>query len=84
MQLALYLYVYLCPHHPHEKFENEIKSLKVNCFCRKPLPGLFYEAAYFRNIDLKNSLLIGDSQADYYSAKNLNMNFLDVKDLDFS
>ena len=21
-----------CPHHPHEKFENEVKSLKVNCF----------------------------------------------------
>ena len=75
---------YLCPHHPHSRFENEVKVLKVNCFCRKPLPGLFFEASYMRNIDLKESLMIGDSSNDFYAAKNAGMKFMSVKDLDSS
>ena len=72
---------YLCPHHPHSGFINEINSLKVSCFCRKPLPGMFYEASYMRNIDLKNSLLIGDSSKDNESAKNIGMRFIHIDNL---
>tara|TARA_A100001388_G_C28769994_1_gene503228 strand:+ start:2237 stop:3493 length:1257 start_codon:yes stop_codon:yes gene_type:complete len=73
--------VYLCPHHPHANFENEIESLKVSCFCRKPLPGLFFEASYMKNIDLKNSMLIGDSLRDIMAAQNLKMKFKNVNEL---
>ena len=72
---------YICPHHPHAGFKDEIKTLKTNCFCRKPYPGLILEAAQMRNIDLSNSLFIGDSKKDLYAAKNSNTNFLSVFDL---
>ncbi len=75
---------YLCPHHPHSGFPEEINILKSNCFCRKPLPGLFFEASYMRNISLNNSLFIGDSRRDFQAAKNAGMNYLSVEDLDFS
>ena len=32
---------YICPHHPHRGFNNEILNLKSNCFCRKPNLGCF-------------------------------------------
>ncbi len=72
---------YICPHHPHTGFSGEIKFLKTNCFCRKPFPGLILEAAQMRNIDLNNSLFIGDSKRDLYAAKNAGTNFLSVFDI---
>ena len=72
---------YICPHHPHTGFNNEVKFLKTNCFCRKPSPGLILEAAKMRNIDLNNSLFIGDSERDLFAAKNSGTNFLSVFDL---
>ena len=72
---------YICPHHSHIGFNKEIQVLKANCFCRKPLPGMFLEASFQRNINLKNSMLIGDSQRDLYAAKNAGINFLSVIDL---
>ena len=73
---------YLCPHHNHMGFKEEIKELKINCFCRKPLPGMFLKASYERNIDLTKSLLIGDSWRDKEAAENLKMKFLDVNEFD--
>ena len=72
---------YICPHHPHAGFNNEIRALKTNCFCRKPSPGLILEASQMRNIDLKKSLFIGDSERDLYAAINSSTNFLSVFDL---
>lgn len=45
--------VYYCPH------ENEPR-----CNCRKPAPGMLFTAARARNIDLKASWMIGDSDSD--------------------
>ena len=73
--------VTFCPHHPHKGYEGEIKILKQDCFCRKPNPGLFFEQAFLRNIDLKASLMIGDSQNDYLAAINAGCKFLNVNDL---
>ena len=73
--------VSFCPHHPHSGFNNEIKILKTDCFCRKPNPGLLFELAFARNIDLSNSLLIGDSINDEQAAKNAGCNFLNVNKL---
>lgn len=49
--------IYFCPHTPEE-----------NCLCRKPKPGLLLEAIKELNIDIKTSLMIGDSQKDLDAA----------------
>ena len=46
-----------------------------NCNCRKPKPGLIIEAKNKWNIDLGNSLMIGDSLKDYGAAKSVNVKF---------
>lgn len=51
--------VYHCPHHP---------DISGPCSCRKPEPGMFTEAAEEHHIDLKNSLLVGDSERDIIAA----------------
>ena len=73
--------VTFCPHHPHKGFQGEIPYLKKDCFCRKPNPGLFLEQAFFRNINLKESLMIGDSENDFFASMNAGCNFLNVNDL---
>ena len=70
-----------CPHHPHRGFNGELINLKKDCFCRKPNPGLLIEQSYLRNIDLKNSLLIGDCLNDKLAAENAKCNFKYVHDL---
>lgn len=45
--------IFICPHTPED-----------NCPCRKPKPGLIFKAKEKYNIDLKNSILIGDSITD--------------------
>ena len=37
--------LYYCPHHPDSGFEGEIRELKKVCDCRKPKPGLLFQAA---------------------------------------
>jgi D-glycero-D-manno-heptose 1,7-bisphosphate phosphatase len=48
---------YVCPH-------------MEGCECRKPKPGLFFRAAEDLNIDLSQSIMIGDSVSDEEAAKN--------------
>ncbi len=45
--------VFMCPHTPHE-----------NCPCRKPQPGMILEAAASSELDLSNSIMIGDALSD--------------------
>ncbi len=56
--------IYICPHHPDSGYEGEIKALKIDCDCRKPKPGLLYQAAADYNICLEDSWMIGDSWRD--------------------
>ena len=70
-----------CPHHPHIGFDDENKTLKRKCFCRKPKPGLFLEAIYEKNISPKNSLMIGDSMADKIAAETAGIPFKDIKSI---
>jgi len=51
--------IYYCPHIPEQ-----------NCDCRKPKPGLIFEACQDFDIDLKNSYFIGDSISDLDAAGN--------------
>ena len=56
--------LYYCPHHPDKGFDGEIPELKFECSCRKPKPGMLFEAAEKYNIDLSRSWMIGDGRTD--------------------
>lgn len=62
--------IYYCPHHPHSGYVGEIKELKIECECRKPKPGLLLEASKDFNIDLLESIMIGDGENDILAGKN--------------
>lgn len=51
--------VYYCPHAPED-----------NCDCRKPKPGMFFQAAAELNIDLASSYFVGDALSDVEAAFN--------------
>jgi D-glycero-D-manno-heptose 1,7-bisphosphate phosphatase len=51
--------IYYCPH-----------ELEPPCDCRKPAPGMLIEAARLRNLDLRSSWMIGDSDADILAGRN--------------
>ena len=61
--------IYFCPHHPDSGFEGEVKELKIECNCRKPKPGMLYQASKDFNIDLTESFMIGDSNNDVEAGK---------------
>ena len=54
--------IYFCPDHPEKSTIN-----------RKPGIGMFQTAAKDHNINLKNSIMIGDALSDIEAGLNLNM-----------
>ena len=62
--------IYYCPHHPHKGYEGEIPELKIDCDCRKPKPGMLFQASKDFNIDLEESWMIGDSDNDILAGEN--------------
>lgn len=50
--------IYYCPH-----------GLEPPCTCRKPEPGMLFEAARAHNVDLAVSWMIGDSERDVEAGK---------------
>lgn len=65
--------IYICPHHPDSGFQGERIDFKIKCNCRKPMPGLIEQAANHFNIDIQNSVMIGDSSSDIKMANDLGM-----------
>lgn len=61
--------LYYCPHHPHKGYEGEVPELKIDCDCRKPKPGMLFQAAADYNIDLSQSWMIGDGENDVRAGK---------------
>ncbi len=59
---------YYCPHHP----EGRIKQYSMECFCRKPSPGMLFRAAREHNLDLSNSWFIGDILNDIECGRRAN------------
>src|SRR5512138_359451 len=47
---------YYCPHHPRGK----VRKYAVDCFCRKPQPGMLYRAALEHDLRLSDSWMVGD------------------------
>lgn len=66
--------IFYCPHHPDKGFAGERPEYKMVCECRKPSPGLFFEAAQKYNIDLSQSWMIGDSEIDMQAGMNAGCN----------
>lgn len=62
--------IYVCPHHKDKGFEGERPEYKFDCDCRKPKAGLFLQAAKDFNIDLSQSIMIGDSDRDVEAGEN--------------
>lgn len=50
--------VYSCPHSPEE-----------SCACRKPAPGMFFQAEVEHNLDLSASWMLGDKESDMQAAQ---------------
>jgi len=51
--------IYVCPHSQHE-----------GCLCRKPNPGMLFQARDEFNIDLSRSYMVGDRQSDMLASKS--------------
>jgi D-glycero-D-manno-heptose 1,7-bisphosphate phosphatase len=51
--------IFYCPHIPEDQ-----------CDCRKPLPGLIFQAQKAYHIDVKNTVLVGDNAKDIECANN--------------
>lgn len=56
---------YFCPHHP----DGSVKEFAVDCECRKPNPGLLLRAAEDYNLELSESVMIGDEEKDLQAGK---------------
>lgn len=61
--------VYYCPH-----------GWDDNCECRKPKPGMLYQAQKDYSINLTECVLIGDDERDIITAHNANMKGILVTD----
>jgi len=57
--------VYHCPHHPDKGLGAYLKV----CDCRKPEAGMLFRAEKEHNIDLLNSVFIGDKVSDMQAAE---------------
>lgn len=55
---------YYCPHHPEEGRPPYLQA----CSCRKPAPGMIFQAARDFNIELETSYMIGDTARDMEAA----------------
>jgi D,D-heptose 1,7-bisphosphate phosphatase len=53
--------IYFCPHHP---------QYDIDCNCRKPKPGMLLQAAKDFNLDLRQSIIIGDTERDIIAGKS--------------
>ena len=51
--------IFFCPHAPEDQ-----------CKCRKPLPGMIFQAALKHEIDLSRSVMVGDSARDIQCGRN--------------
>ena len=54
-----------CPHHPTEA----LGKYKKHCKCRKPEPGMLISLIQKHNIDVINSIMVGDKLSDLEAAQ---------------
>lgn len=66
---AVFDKIYFCPHHPNAPLE----QYKQECSCRKPNSGMFLKAISELDIDVDNSIMIGDHASDLVAAQKANI-----------
>jgi D-glycero-D-manno-heptose 1,7-bisphosphate phosphatase len=60
--------IYYCPHHP-----KGYSPYNIECDCRKPASGLLLKAASEGNLNISQSIMIGDKYSDVQTAHRLNI-----------
>ena len=63
--------IYFCPFHP-----DGIGKYRKESECRKPNPGMLFQAAEDWNIDLPKSVMIGDKESDIEAGRTAGINNL--------
>ena len=58
---------FYCPHHP----QGTVPALRMNCDCRKPMPGMAWQANAALGIDFAHSFVVGDKAGDLGLAGNV-------------
>jgi D-glycero-D-manno-heptose 1,7-bisphosphate phosphatase len=58
--------IYYCPHHP----SGSIPEMAIYCYCRKPKPGMLIRAAQELDLDLEESIIIGDKLSDIQAGRS--------------
>ncbi|WP_063551543.1 D-glycero-beta-D-manno-heptose 1,7-bisphosphate 7-phosphatase [Burkholderia territorii] len=56
--------VYFCPHHPVAA----VGAYKRACACRKPEPGMLYDAQRELDLNMSESIMVGDKSSDLEAA----------------
>jgi D-glycero-D-manno-heptose 1,7-bisphosphate phosphatase len=69
--------IYFCPHHP---------EITGSCDCRKPNPGMILRAAGEYDLELSDSVLVGNHESDVMAGKNagIKRNYIFNEPADFS
>jgi D-glycero-D-manno-heptose 1,7-bisphosphate phosphatase len=58
--------IYVCPHFP----EGRMAPYNIDCDCRKPKPGMIFQAREKHELDLQQCILVGDKVSDLQLAVN--------------
>ena len=58
--------IFVCPHYPGGR----IAPYNIECDCRKPKPGLVWQARDKHQLDLRECILVGDKMTDLELAAN--------------
>ena len=61
--------IFVCPHYPGGR----IAPYNVECDCRKPKPGLVWQAREKHQLDLRECIVVGDKASDLELAANANV-----------
>jgi len=67
--------IYYCPH----LADGKISEYAVECSCRKPKTGMIKQAQIEHAVDLKHSILIGDTITDILCGKNAGLTTILVR-----
>jgi HAD superfamily hydrolase (TIGR01662 family) len=70
------LQILMCPHHPR----GNKKRWVIDCACRKPRPGMLYQAMMMYEIGPADTLYVGDMDTDRQAAENAGVDFMWAKD----
>jgi histidinol-phosphate phosphatase family protein len=65
--------IFACPHHPGDGMRGRVAELTIRCNCRKPQPGLVYQAVQELPVDLNRSAVVGDTERDVGLARRLGL-----------